>query len=700
MRAHLVAAPLHQTMEKQKLFEKIFAHIGGLMSSNKNPVFNAQDHFNGEVISESDYAKRLNAAFLIALTGPTFKLYQPAKNLLVQAAESNHYREIGCFFLEGLERISDELGKAEGISASRLESAIRVLEKENPDHQEIRESLWSIFFPEGKGIFENPKSSVARLRKKRRINVLKPQQLPIRDVFSEMLFTANALLTIPSENFNIDGSEFSSSFINKLKSAVRGNQIYWYDHPIQIGVETERNEVIYGLRNLNDAVEFEIRKRGLPAETRLRCVLSVSVTHRELHGIALPYLKREISRIKPLDHLEIYAFTEDDTDNIIRQVLAPAAKHYLASTNPIQDLAVFGVDGHYGRHYSFLKAVAALWQVLVNPEIRGTFKIDLDQVFPQEQLVRKTGMSAFDHFRNPLWGAEGIDSWGKPVELGMIAGALVNDYDIEQSIFTPDVPFPLPSVSFDEYIFFSRLPQAVSTEAEMMTRYSDAEIDGKSSCIERIHVTGGTNGILVDCLRRFRPFTPSFIGRAEDQAYILSAISGHPKRLAYFHASGLFMRHDKDSFAREAITAAKMGKMIGDYERIALFSAYAHALNSDISKIKRLVDPFTGSFISRTPITLIYLRLCLKTASLFSQSRHREALDFLSNGAHRLRKTLAFAFGEDGEFARTLEKEKRGWNLFYQALEQIEAGIQNRDPFADQLKIRIRKILDKCRLSQ
>ena len=107
----------------------------------------------------------------------------------------------------------------------------------------------------------------------------------------------------------------------------------------------------------------------------------------------------------------------------------------------------------------------------------------------------------------------------------MIAGALVNEADLHRSLFTPDVQFPARPPSPEEHFFFSTLPQALSTEAEMMARYDGSGLDGRRKCIERIHVTGGTNGILIDSWRRHRPFTPTFIGRAEDQAYILSALA-------------------------------------------------------------------------------------------------------------------------------------------------------------------------------
>lgn len=52
---------------------------------------------------------------------------------------------------------------------------------------------------------------------------------------------------------------------------------------------------------------------------------------------------------------------------------------------------VFGVDGEYGRHYSFLKAIAPLWQIIADRRKIGTFKIDLDQVFPENELAGETG---------------------------------------------------------------------------------------------------------------------------------------------------------------------------------------------------------------------------------------------------------------------------------------------------------------------
>ena len=280
----------------------------------------------------------------------------------------------------------------------------------------------------------------------------------------------------------------------------------------------------------------------------------------------------------------------------------------------------------------------------------------------------------------------------------MIAGSLVNQRDMGRSLFTPDVSFPPPAPRADEYVFHSLLPQALSTEAEMMTRYQDAGPDGKSTCIERVHVTGGTTGILVNSLRKHRPFTPSFIGRAEDQAYLLSVL-GHPgRRPAYAHAAGLIMRHDKEAFAQDAIRTALAGKWVGDIVRLLYFSAYAAALDPGLSKAKRLLDPFTGCFISRIPATVAMLRFVLKTAALLDQGETEMALEFHRLGLRRLEQGFAFALGPDNRLQQAYEREQAGWELYYDTLEYLEKALAKNEAFSLRLCERAAAIVERCRL--
>jgi hypothetical protein len=641
----------------------------------------------------------LNTAFLIALAEDHHPQSQPAKAYLIKLASHAEWSPWATFYLHSLDLISTEIQQACQQDAdldNRFQQLSQTLAQTTPDNTAIAEAIWAVFFPEGVGIRGQKAQAIEQLRQQRMVTIQQLNPQPIDDPSQQILFTSNALLTTPLPGTDL--STFDADLQAQLTEAIAEPQLYWYDHPIPIGVPSENNEILYGLKHLNAAMEFEHQRHPDSVE-KATCVLSVSVTHQRLQTLGKRYLKQVLADSDPLQHLNIFAFTEADTEALIHQVLLPIANHCCPDAEAEELLSVFGVDGRYGRHYSFLKAIAAIWQVLIDPAIQATFKIDLDQVFPQTELVEQTGASALEHLQTPLWGAAGIDHWGNPVELGMIAGALVNQKDIHQGIFTPDVTIPEGDLQPDEYVFFSKLPQAISTQAEMMTRYApNARPDGTTTCLQRIHVTGGTNGIRVETLRRYQPFTPSFIGRAEDQAYILSALH-HPQKLAYAHASGLIMRHDKEGFAQEAIAMAKVGKQIGDYVRILMFSAYAQALPLPTSEIKTITQPFTGGFISQLPVTVALLRFSLKVASLFQSGKTDEAVEFITTGVPQLQAALQFTQGNPSQLQRAYAQERRGWQLFYQALDAVEAGLQQQEPWALEVQAAAQKIVANCQVN-
>jgi hypothetical protein len=654
---------------------------------------------------EASIIQSINAAFIVLLAGQGHREFEEAGELLARLQASTKWQEYAGFYLNGVSQITREIEtvcEEDAGFASRLRSLAHWLsDLENfQDSREFTERIWSVFFPEAAGVWDNEAKRVKQLRDRRTVGVSQLNPDPITDTARQVLFTSNVLLTLPPQSKSIDELPLSAELKSELGSIVQEPQRYWYDHPIQIGVQPESNEVLYGLNGLASALDFERARGDVQEQARLNCVLSVSVTHLGLHSIAKQYLGEVLARAGALEGINAFVFTESDTRRMVTQVLAPAAQRYLNQNDAAALFGFFGVDGEYGRHYSFLKAIAAFWSVFIQPEIKGTFKIDLDQVFPQPELVEYTGASAFDHFKTPLWGAHGVDCLGRPLELGMIAGALVNQSDIHKSLFTPDVAFPDPQagISPEDHFFFSRLPQALSTEAEMMARYASAQLDGKHTCLQRVHVTGGTNGILVDSLRRYRPFTPSFIGRAEDQAYLLPTFPEPGDRLAYVHAAGLIMRHDKEAFAQEAIQSAHIGKLIGDYERILYFSAYARALAGDVGKVKQLFDPFTGGFISQIPTTVVFLRFALKAASFFAQGQEEQGLGFVKTGIPRIRKALDFIHGHPSPLKQQYENERRGWDLFYDTLEAAEEALDRRDDFALDLRRKAQKILEDCGL--
>ena len=65
------------------------------------------------------------------------------------------------------------------------------------------------------------------------------------------------------------------------------------------------------------------------------------------------------------------------------------------------------------------------------------------------------------------------------------------------------------------------------------------------------------------------------------------------------------MRHDKLDFAKRTVTNAKLGKEIGNLERILLFSYYSKCPNFDFNLIKTHLWPYTSSFIQKFPETFV-----------------------------------------------------------------------------------------------
>ena len=659
--------------------------------------------FTHSASSKSQIARQMSLAFLATLAGATHPDYVSAREFLEIMSKDDEWQVLARFYLQGNSEISSELENLPKVNlkfARNIRETAKWLSEANQhqNHEEVLSRIHGVFFPESQNLFNEREKSIQALRKTRKVSISKLNSNPIRAPHQEILFTANVLLTVPDSSQPIENLAVSEPIKNELKKIIQETQVYWYDHPIPIGVAPEKNEVLYGLRGLDEAISFEKARGYVPENGKVTCLLSVSVTHHGLHRIARQYLQEELKKYYCLNNLRVFIFTETDTEELRLILRNFAVNNHVNVKNGKEWLKTFGVDGEYGRHYSFLKAVAALWQVLVDTKIKSTFKIDLDQVFPQKELVKETGKSAFEHFQSQLWGALGLDSWGRKIELGMIAGALVNEKDIKNSLFTPDVTVQNRPLTPDEFIFYSSLPQAVSTEAEMMTRYNTEQLDGIKYCLQRIHVTGGTNGILIDALRRYRPFTPSFIGRAEDQAYILPQLMNHEVNLGYVHKDGLIMRHDKEAFAQEAIKSAHVGKLVGDFVRILYFSEYARVIDQSINGIKEKVDPFTGCFISHIPITVVYLRFTLKALTLFAEKNDIQGMEFLKIGAQRIGKALQFTQGNPSRFQEAYDNEKHEWDVYYDVLQILQAALRKKEPLAVSIKESILKFISQTEI--
>ena len=622
-------------------------------------------------------------------------------NKEIEKSKQNQKTGVSAFFENAAYEAAAELSNLlrNTAAGAAAEAGIKEHFFNKPDKKMKEKTVLNLLHPESGFFPDNREEGVAELRKRREIKISSANPSPLSHPAEELIFTSNFIITVPISDEMLGKSKLSDELKKEIKSIMGDKQKYWFDHPVPIGIARENNELIYGLKKLAETLSYEKSNSLCPESSRLTVIISVSVTHDRLKSILHRYMEEELKQASDFKDMDIYIFTEDDTDQILEKLIIPAAEKVGIKTD-CSLKKVFGVDGEYGRHYSFLKAVTALWQILADSKKRGTFKIDLDQVFPEKELVRETGKSAFQHFMTPLWGAEGIDWKGRKVELGMIAGSLVNEKDIKKSLFEPDVLYPEKTPEGEERIFFKQYPMALSTEAEMdLRQYNSPEI-----CQMRYHVTGGTNGILIDALRKHRPFTPTFIGRAEDQGYILSVLfsSRNPEFLRYLHQPGLKMRHDKEAFISDAIKSAKTGTYIGDLIRILAFSAYADIVEGDFDKVKEEADPFTGSFISRTPSALVLFKLLMHINDELAkdkpeQEKYKYLEQLISSAAERLSSAFSF-FKNRKKLEEEFKAEKKGWELYYDILDIIEE-MQERDIFfLEKLKKDSAEIFENCRL--
>ncbi len=674
------------------IIRELFCKEDGYLLNAEKTFLNTDNHIGN----------RLNAALLIGLSGKQNPQHGNATAFISSFLLDEKYGQVAVFFQNCINDIQTEItavakkDKNFGNAIIQLEDYLKT--KPQAGNHKFNDKVWSLFFPEGVGVINNHNLLSDELRERRTVTVTEPCHNPITNAGNEIIFTSNVLLGIPNKNTNINSLSFSKELKQSLKKAILEPQQYWYDHPIQIGVEHSANEIIYGISQLDKSLDIEKQRGNLMGKAIF--ILSVSVTHKSLQLIAKDYISQELSLFGKPKNLDVYIFTEADTKKLCNKVLIPNAKQLFNNKNAENIAEIFGVDGEYGRHYSFLKAIAAVWNTFVDHTKKATFKIDLDQVFPQKELIDQTGKSTFEHFKNPLWGAKGVDSFGNNVELGMIAGALVNEKDIHKGLFTPDVTFSDKLDDKDNNVFFSKMLMGLSTKGELMTRYNEKSgLDGKNKCIQRIHVTGGTNGILIDALRKHRPFTPSFIGRAEDQCYILSTICNKNEyTLAYYHEDGLIMRHDKDAFATEALEAAKFGNIVGDYIRMLYFSEYARALTNDVQGLKNIVDPFTGCFISKIPITVTIMRFAIKTAGFFSSKNQDFGVQFIKENTPRLNKAINFIKGDNSPLKKQIAIEERAWNCFYDTLDKLGKMILQKNSQALEAKIIVQDIIKDCKI--
>ena len=122
------------------------------------------------------------------------------------------------------------------------------------------------------------------------------------------------MLTVPVSEKMLDNAEISEELKKEIRSVMQDSQDYWFDHPVPIGTPISSNELIYGLKNLAETLEYEKRAGTCPERSKMKVFISVSVTHRRLKNILHRYMEEELKKASDFKNLDIYFFTENDSE--------------------------------------------------------------------------------------------------------------------------------------------------------------------------------------------------------------------------------------------------------------------------------------------------------------------------------------------------------------------------------------------------
>ena len=87
-------------------------------------------------------------------------------------------------------------------------------------------------------------------------------------------------------------------------------------------------------------------------------------------------------------------------------------------------------------------------------------------------------------------------------------------------------------------------------------------------------------------------------------------------------------------------------------------------------------------------MNIAYLRVTLKAAAFFATGNEEDGykgLELLDVGTKRLRIAVE-EVSDKGGLKEIFEREKKGWNLYYDIFDKVEGALKKGDPFAVELK--------------
>ena len=187
----------------KKTYHDILRCIIGDGSEDGACGANIVAQFQPEDNSRVAVPRNINAAFLISLSGDDHSRYTAAMEYLEEMEKDPLWTNLVTFYREGLSLLLNEFSVFCFKNNNSIESleGLRAKLAQQKEHlpfpKTIQEDIWKLFHPEASDILSNKESQANTLRNKRKIEITNLNSKPITNVSQDVVFTANALLTIP-----------------------------------------------------------------------------------------------------------------------------------------------------------------------------------------------------------------------------------------------------------------------------------------------------------------------------------------------------------------------------------------------------------------------------------------------------------------------------------------------------------------------
>ena len=199
-------------------FQKVLRRLVG--ADGASPLSGIDAKLLSATPGDDDLARlaRSNGAFLLSLCGGPVA----TSGIAILDVEAAHGASLARFLLRLSHWVlaeQQQLADQNTSAARKRQEAGKWAEQSNasPWDSTAQKAVWGFLFPEGASCLDDPDQTVSDLRENRsvRVDQLNPQ--PITDPITELLFTSNILLTLPTELTKIDDLPFSPALCDQIK---------------------------------------------------------------------------------------------------------------------------------------------------------------------------------------------------------------------------------------------------------------------------------------------------------------------------------------------------------------------------------------------------------------------------------------------------------------------------------------------------